>query len=578
VEYRKFWQPALSLILVLGAVMLIFFTVAVVLLYQSGGSPGNVTIIAIGLGIILMLLGSGGMTVLLYWGKRTENRLTFLEELTLPLAKKNYPELAVLSLTAQGTEDVEAYAELQKSLRDLGLFIQSFKTHALGIVEVDALFSKAVSALGNEGRETAKGAVSGIAEVLKELESSLDQAEAAVREIADVCTSDAGRNHPVKVFVNEGQPRFEHAWQSEQAAQSKHPEQLMVKLLGESSELLGKLKTQIDNGQDQSQTTYVTIKAASKELDKIIEMADVINKIAEKSNILSMNAAIESAHAGASGSGFAVVADEIRKLADSTSENANSIQTVLRSITQQIHDALKASQTSSEAFGTLNTAVENFAQSLDAAGKSAEKTLYDTQSSISSHSEAAGAPILSDTVPKNLKALLQDVRSLCAKVKTADEGQRKDSVQFRRDLEVSLATFSDYLKEAEALEHVLSGNNAKSVTPYTEAADFASETTARTLPTEKDHLESADTKIDPSDPVVDRGNSKHLCNDRIDTIHLAKDQVIRDTVTKDNGANEHLDKDHAASNSVDKGQAAAVQDDNSWRKDVAVKTPPRTVY
>ncbi len=72
--------------------------------------------------------------------------------------------------------------------------------------------------------------------------------------------------------------------------------------------------------------------------DTILTITETINDIAEKTNLLSLNASIEAARAGEYGRGFAVVADEIGKLADRSLEQSKNIQSILSDIVSDIEN------------------------------------------------------------------------------------------------------------------------------------------------------------------------------------------------------------------------------------------------
>jgi methyl-accepting chemotaxis protein len=87
-----------------------------------------------------------------------------------------------------------------------------------------------------------------------------------------------------------------------------------------------------------------------------------MQNIASQTNLLSMNAAIEAAHAGDSGKGFAVVAGEIRKLAESSSQQSKTIGSVLQKIKESIEKITRATGNVLNRFEAIDSSVRTVAE------------------------------------------------------------------------------------------------------------------------------------------------------------------------------------------------------------------------
>ena len=106
-------------------------------------------------------------------------------------------------------------------------------------------------------------------------------------------------------------------------------------------------------------STMKEIQIVSAEVRKLLK---VIQGIASQTNLLSMNAAIEAAHAGEFGAGFAVVADEVRSLASSSSSSARDIQVKIKEMMEKTTAGVEAITSAGTAFqGIRDNVIENAA-------------------------------------------------------------------------------------------------------------------------------------------------------------------------------------------------------------------------
>jgi methyl-accepting chemotaxis protein len=126
-------------------------------------------------------------------------------------------------------------------------------------------------------------------------------------------------------------------------------------------EALTRLKSTAQTGGEMIEQTNSEISEIAARIDALLATNDLIDQIAAQTNLLSMNAAIEAAHAGDAGRGFAVVADEIRKLAESSSTNAKSINESLRDIINRVQKANTSSTAMRKSYTEIEEEIEAMA-------------------------------------------------------------------------------------------------------------------------------------------------------------------------------------------------------------------------
>ncbi|NVD35689.1 methyl-accepting chemotaxis protein [Marinobacter lutaoensis] len=199
-------------------------------------------------------------------------------------------------------------------------------------------FTGAIADSINYAIDQMRGLVQAIRNTAVRVASAAQETQATAMHLADASEHQAQEIAGASAAVNEMAVSIDQV--SSNAAESSAVAERSVAIAKKGAEVVQNTIRGMDNIREQIQETSKRIKRLGESSQEIGDIVSLINDIADQTNILSLNAAIQASMAGDAGRGFAVVADEVQRLAERSSAATKQIEALVKTIQSDTNEAV----------------------------------------------------------------------------------------------------------------------------------------------------------------------------------------------------------------------------------------------
>jgi twitching motility protein PilJ len=195
--------------------------------------------------------------------------------------------------------------------------------------------------------EALRSLVTTINETAVQVSAAAQETQATAVQLAEAAEHQAQQITSASAAISDMAVSIDQV--SKNSAESANVAQRSVQIASRGAAVVRETIQGMDSIRDQIQETSKRIKRLGESSQEIGSIVELINDIAEQTNILALNAAIQAASAGEAGRGFAVVADEVQRLAERASNATKRIETLVQTIQSDTNEAVSSmEQTTAE--------------------------------------------------------------------------------------------------------------------------------------------------------------------------------------------------------------------------------------
>jgi twitching motility protein PilJ len=306
-------------------------------------------------------------------------------------------KLRLESESARGESDAQNQRNQEAILR----LLDEISDLADGDLSVRATvtedFTGAIADSINYAIDAMRDLVTAINTTTLQVSSASQETQATAMHLAEASDHQAQEISSARAAINEMATTMEHS--AEEAGRATQVAQNAVETAKRGGEAVGTTIQAMDGIREQIQETSKRIKRLGESSQEIGEIVGLINDIADQTNILALNAAIQAAMAGEAGRGFAVVADEVQRLAERVGNATKQIDALVRTIQTDTNEAVISMEESTAGVVRGSRLAEAAGQSLEEVERESDGIAkLINELSQTSQQQAQAAERISETV------------------------------------------------------------------------------------------------------------------------------------------------------------------------------------